>query len=478
VIAALPLSLALGFAILSFFTRYRAPYLSVAGSFVLFLVNTWILISCARGEIFSLQAGGWEAPYGISFHLDLLGALMVWISSFLILGVHIYTLSTLSSVESEKTKGFHSVWHLLAAGVYGSFSTADLFNLFVWFEVLLLASFVLMGMGGKPWRLKANLYYVLINLSGSAVFLLGLGFLYNGTGTLNFEDLKQVESAGFARDVATLALLIAFGMKAAIFPLYSWLPASYPSTPIGPLSLFAGLLTKVGVYTILRFLGTPSILQTPWLSSILFPLACLTMVLGVYGAASQMTMRKILSFHIISQIGYMILGIAVGEVLGLAAAIFYLMHHMVVKTNLFLVAGVVETIYGTSDLKRIGGVGRRHPWLAGCFAISALSLAGIPPLSGFWAKLFTLYGAAASEAYFSLALGMFVGLLTLFSMMKIWNEGFLKEIENVQEATGIPLSMMIPIVVFSFWTISLGLYPGWLLSLSETAALELLGGVR
>lgn len=479
-IAALPLTLALSLSVLCFFTKNLGQWthrLALGGSFAQFLLSGWILYSCAQGETFSLQAGAWPQPFGISFQIDLTSALLIWISSFLILGVHLYTIKLLPSFDA--LGGFHSVWHMLSAGVYGSFSTGDLFNLFVWFEVLLLASFVLMAMGARPWRLKANVYYVVLNLVGSSIFLLGLGFLYNSTGTLNFQDLKHLEFFSFARDFSALCLLIAFGMKAAAFPLFSWLPSSYPGTPIGPLALFAGLLTKVGIYTLLRFFGTPSALQAEWIPSLLLPIAGITMLVGVYGAATRMSMRRILSFHIVSQIGYMLLGIAIGGRVGLAATIFYLMHHMVVKTNLFLITGAIEYCHGSSDLKRVGAIARLHPWLAAGFAISALSLAGIPPLSGFWAKFITLYGAAQSGAFISVGVGMFVGLLTFYSMLKIWNEVFLKEpdaSENVAPARRLPLSMGLPIVILCLWTVSLGIYPTWLIQLAELAASQLLEG--
>ncbi len=470
--------LALVWGILSFFARNLrvAPIISIMGSFTILCVSSGVLFLCSQGEIFNLQVGGWPSPVGISLRVDLTSALMIWISSLITLGVHFYSLSTLVSVDALETKGFHSVWHFLAAGVYGSFSTGDLFNLFVWFEMLLLASFVLMSMGGRHWRLRGNIYYVIINLVGSAIFLLGLGFLYNSTGTLNFEDLQQLEIAGYTKHIAALAFLIAFGMKAAVFPFYSWLPASYPTTAIAPLSIFAGLLTKVGVYALLRFFGSPSILQAEWIGPLLFIVAGLTMLLGVYGAAVKMTMRKILAFHIVSQIGYMILGIAIGGKVGLTVAIFYLMHHMVVKTNLFLITGAIEFTQKQSDLKKVGGLARQHPWIAAGFAISALSLAGVPPFSGFWAKLFTLYAAASYEAYISLTVGIVCGLLTLFSMIKIWNNAFLKELKpKSTPRRSLPWTMGLPIFVFCLWIIFIGLNPKWLLALSEQAAMQLLG---
>lgn len=486
-IAVLPITLGLVWGILCGLTplRFRNSF-SVLGSLLQFLLATWILLQTKDGTIFSTQAGGWALPYGISFRLDLTSALMIWISSFLVLGTHFYSLAT--TPKTEEYRFFQPVWHLLTVGVYGSFSTADLFNLYVWFEILLLASFILMVIGGRLPQLRSNISYVLLNLLGSAVFLLGLGFLYNAAGTLNFVDLQTLPRTNPHIAITAVCLLIAFGLKAAVFPLFAWLPASYPNTPTAPLALFSGLLTKVGVYTLLRFFGSPSMLQFPGMNALILIVASLTMLVGVYGAAQEITMKRILSFHIVSQIGYMLLGIGMGSSLGLAACLFYLMHHMIVKTNLFLIAGAIEQVEGHSRLKALGGLASARPWIAVSFAVSALSLAGLPPLSGFWAKLSVLYSTVQADSHLSataqtaakvsLAIGLFVGLMTLYSMLKIWSEAFLKKQiapHSVNITKKVPLRFWIPIAIFSLWTLSLGIYPHWLFALCEAAAKQLLG---
>jgi multicomponent Na+:H+ antiporter subunit D len=218
-------------------------------------------------------------------------------------------------------------------------------------------------------------------------------------------------------------LIVVFGIKAAIFPLFFWLPDSYPTAPTPVTAVFAGLLTKVGVYALIRSqtLLFPADTQP---GTLLLVVAGLTMVIGVFGAITQNDIKRILSFHIVSQIGYMIMGLGLFTVAGLAGAVLYIIHHIVVKTTLFLVAGLIELRAGTSDLGRLTGVARLEPLLGVLFILPALSLAGIPPFSGFVAKLALVDAGVGAGAYLIVAASLAVSLLTLFSMTKIWANAF------------------------------------------------------
>lgn len=446
-----------------------------------FLLASWLLLQTHDGSVYVAQSGGWQAPFGISIVLDLTSALFLFVSSFLLLGVHIYSIADFSIANTKKLleKTFHPLWHALTLGVFGIFLTADLFNLFVWFEVMLMASFALTALGRGRIQWTATVYSIALNLVGSSCFLLGLGFLYNSTGTLNHAQLVLLEGSSEARHVAAFLLLLAFGLKSAVFPLYQWLPASYPGTPVAQLALFAGLLTKVGIYTLIRYFGVGSALNdmalwTPWIWGLALP----TMLLGVLAAASQNSMRRILSFHIISQVGYMLLGIGIGGTLGLAAALFYVLHHMVVKTNLFLVTGAIESAYGSSKLELVGGAKRYFPWLAVGFIVSALSLVGVPPFSGFWAKVLILGSALKANDYWGLIVGLVTSFFTLFSMMKIWAEVFLKAPPKDLQVKKISLWQLAPIAGFAIWTLLVGLFPAVFSDLSKRAAEQLLSPER
>jgi multicomponent Na+:H+ antiporter subunit D len=308
------------------------------------------------------------------------------------------------------------------------------------------------------------------------------------TKSLNFSVVSgqmviaAAERPEMVRAIAGL-FLVAFALKAGAFPLFFWLPVSYPALPASLGALFAGLLTKVGVYALLRVFTAVVPPAVPGVFNILLISAALTMVIGVLAAYSRGEIRSILSFHILSQIGYMIFGIALlgsGKPalreLGVAATVFYVVHHILVKANLFLVGGAVKAFTGETVLSRTGGLMRARPLLAGLFLIPALSLAGMPPLSGFWAKLAILRAGLEAEQGIAVACALVAGLFTLLSMVKIWNEAFWKPAPNPTVSTPIGVRRrLIPIVVLAALTVGIGAYPQPLMRLAERSAQELLG---
>ncbi|MFN7823753.1 MAG: complex I subunit 5 family protein [Pseudobdellovibrionaceae bacterium] len=473
-LAILPLILAFFFGISSWLLQSRpavAKRWSYMGSWAGLIVSGLLFSLVLQTGPLSLQASGWPAPFGISFHLDLLSLILIFISYVLLVACHSFAFGFF---EDKDFPALNSLIHFLMMGVIGSFSTADLFNLYVWFEVLLISSFSLMGSRDSSRSMSGLIKYMVLNLAGSALFLLGLGLLYNSSGTLNWQQLGEMSQFSPAFGWSAILLLIAFLMKSGTFPFYSWLPTSYPSVPAPLLALFAGLLTKVGVYTLIRFygMGFPG---AEHLNQWFYPLAGATMLFGVWGAVSQRGTKSILSFHIISQIGYMVIPLGLGTQAGIAVAIFYLIHHMIVKTNLFLVAGLIEKKYGSTDLKALGGL-RQDGVLAIGFLIPALSLAGVPPLSGFWAKLLVIDALAQEQKYFWLGLSLFVGLFTLYSMTKIWAEAFQKSPETTTHISTLSvrrtsyLWMITPIFALGAWTVVLGFFPSVFYSLAELAA--------
>ncbi len=406
---------------------------------------------------------------------------MVVITGIIGVAVALYSFADIS--KSTEALGFHALFHLLLAGVTGAFLTADLFNLYVWFEVMLISSFGLLVIGGSKQEIDGAVKYVMLNLVSTVMFLTGVGLLYGMTGTLNMADLhfavQEVENKGLLSVVAIM-FMVAFGVKAAVFPLFFWLPASYHTPSFAVSAVFAGLLTKVGVYALIRaftliFTHDPELIET-----VLLWVAVLTMVTGVLGAAAQSDFRRILSFHIISQIGYMVLGLALMTPLGLIGAVFYLLHHIIVKANLFLISGVANRIAGSTELARIGGLYTHAPLLAVLFLIPAFSLAGFPPLSGFWAKFIVIRASLELELWIVAGAALFVGLLTVFSMTKIWAEAFwTPHPDNIAPKLS-RLSrhdwraMMWPIIALAVMTVIIGLFPGVFYPFVETAADQLL----
>ncbi|TVR46190.1 MAG: Na+/H+ antiporter subunit D, partial [Planctomycetota bacterium] len=410
--------------------RLHQRVLSITGGLVQVVTAVFLLVASLEATQV-LHVGGWTAPVGIALVADPLSAVLVLLTALMGTTVAFYAVYEVDN--KDKRQGFHALVHLLMLGVSGAFLTSDFFNLYVWFEVLLIASFVLLGLGGSHKQTEAAVKYMALNLVGSMFFLFALGLMYGAAGTLNMADLAVIVSQARANgeagifDLIAMLLIIAFGLKAGIFPLYFWLPASYHTPSVAVSALFAGLLTKVGLYSLTRTFTLVIPPGTGYMQDILLVLGILTMVLGVFGAAAQSEIRRILSVHIISQIGYLVVALAIATPLALAALVFYLIHIIIVKANLFLAGGLASRLGGGEYLYKMGGVARVSPMLAALFLISALSLAGLPPLSGFVAKLGVVMAAIESGYYITVAAALGVGLLTLFSMMKIWYEAFWKD---------------------------------------------------
>ena len=457
---------------------------SVAGGAAL-LASGVALMAATRHQVLVAQPSGWAAPYGITIVADLFSAVMTAVAGLIGLSVLVY--SWFGIDQPRQRFGFHPLFHVLLMGVCGSFLTGDIFNMYVWFEVMLIASFVLMALGGEKRQLEGAIKYVTINLISSALFLAAAGVLYATSGTLNLADLARrlsvPEGAG-AANIAGGILLIAFGVKAAAFPLFFWLPASYHTPPAAVSAVMAGLLTKVGVYALVRMFSLLFVHDFVHFQPLLLGIAAATMATGVLGAASQNEFRRILSFHIISQIGYMLMGLAIFTPLALAGTIFYLAHHIIVKTNLFLIAGVVQRLQGSYQLSRLGGLYRDRPWLAALFLVPAMSLAGLPPLSGFWAKLALIRAGLEAEHYWLVGTALAVSLLTLFSMTKIWGEAFWKAApEDLEDShdhdtpahnAAAVRWMAAPSIVLAALTVLIGLAAEPLFALASATAEQLL----
>ncbi|CAN5785567.1 Na+/H+ antiporter subunit D [soil metagenome] len=381
-------------------------------------VSILLLLQVTDGSVIATGVGAWEAPIGITLVVDTFSGIMLSVSAVMLLAVLVYAIG--SPRTDDTAAFFHPVYLVLAAGVSASFLTGDLFNLFVAFEVTLVASYVLITFGGTRTQVRHGMSYVVISLLASTLFITGVGLAYAATGTVNMADLavKLGDVDPGLRAGLGVLFLVVFGIKAAIFPLFFWLPDSYPAAAAPVTAIFAGLLTKVGVYAIIR--SQTLLFGGEDRSTLLLAVAGMTMVVGVLGAIAQDDVKRILSFHIISQIGYMIFGLGLFTVAGLAATVFYVVHHIIVKTTLFLVGGLIEERTGTGALRRLGGMVHTAPLLAVLFLLPALSLAGIPPFSGFVAKLTLVQSGLEVGANLTVAVALAVSILTLFSMTKIW----------------------------------------------------------
>ncbi len=473
-------------ALLAHRSRETQRWISLGGAAALFAAAVSLLEEVSRRGIVVTQAGDWAAPYGITLVADIFSAIMVTLAGLIGLSVALYSLA---SVDPEReTFGFHPLYHFLLMGVCGAFLTGDIFNLYVWFEVMLTASFVLLALGNERPQLEGAIKYLTLNLFSSALFLTAVGILYGLAGTLNMADLSRKLSAVGNSNVpveltaVALLFLIAFSIKAAAFPLFFWLPASYHTPPVAVTAVFSGLLTKVGVYALIRLFTVVFVREAAVLQSLILVAAGFTMVTGVLGAVAQYEFRRLLSFHIISQIGYPLMGLGLLTPAGLGAAIYFTFHVSVAKAALFLVSGVAHRTEGTFDLKKLGGLYRSQPALAALFFVAAMALAGVPPLSGFFGKLGLVWAGLSVGQYAIVGVALGVSLLTLFSMIKIWNEAFWKlapdnpDPANAKKVMGSRerCFLFIPIVVLTAVTVILGLFAEPFMALALRAGKQLI----
>jgi multicomponent Na+:H+ antiporter subunit D len=449
-------------AILIIFPKHHRLQRVVSGitAVGMLILSIYLAVIVYQDGIIVLEAGNWPAPFGIVLVADMFATLMVLLTSLLSTACLFFAFKTITP-QREKFF-FYPFYFFLLVGVNGAFLTGDIFNLFVFFEVMLLSSYALIVNGGTKYQLRESFKYVIINVFASALFVVAVAWLYSVTGTLNMahisERVAELEQTGVVNVIAIMFFIV-FASKGALFPLYFWLPKSYYGPPAAIAALFGGLLTKVGIYAIIRvftliFYHEPTYTH----KTVIVTIAGFTMLFGVLGAVSQFDFKRILSYHIISQVGYMVMGLGIFTPLAVAGAIYYIVHHMIVKTALFLFAGAAEQVTGTTDLKKMGGLLKTHPVLAWLFFISAISLAGIPPFSGFFSKFPIILAGFQEGQYVISGVALLVGLLTLFSMMKIFSYAFWGKQKHTEEQAKRPIGkLLLPIVPLVALTIILGI---------------------
>lgn len=388
----------------------------------------------------TMQVGGWDAPIGITLVADRLSTVMLTVSAVVLFCVMWYAISqgVRDGGKDEPVAVFLPTYLLLSMGVNLSFLSGDLFNLYVGFEVFLVASYVLLTLGASPARVRAGVGYVMVNMISSMIFLFALAMVYASVGTVNMAQigLRMDEVPSGTRAAIFATLLVAFGLKAAVFPLDAWLPDSYPTAPSLVTAVFAGLLTKVGVYSIIRMRSV--VFTDGALDGLLMWVGLATMIVGILGAMAQNDMKRLLSFTLVSHIGYMIFGIALGTAQGLSGAIFYAVHHILVQTALFLVVGLIERQAGTSSLRRLGSLLYTAPVIALLYFIPAINLGGIPPFSGFLGKIILLEAGAnvgGWVVWVLIAGTVITSLLTLYVMVIVWSKGFWRDRKDAPEGS-------------------------------------------
>ncbi|EKV29564.1 Na(+) H(+) antiporter subunit D [Caenispirillum salinarum AK4] len=482
---ALPVPLSLAIAIACFALRtHPVPHrmVSLAGGAGLLALTTLLLARVWEGAVLVAPLGDWAPPLGIAVVADPLSA------TFSVTAA-VVALACIASAIGEADRGrerggFHAFLHVVMAGCYGAFLTGDVFNLYVWFEVVLIASFALLVLGGEGRQLDGGIKYFVLNLIGTSVLLVGVALLYGLTGTLAMADLAGavpvVENQALVTAVAML-FLFAFAVKGGLVPVFFWLPASYHAPPATVSALFAALLTKVGLYAALRvftvvFGGTDDL---GFLQTLILMLSGATLVIGVLGSLVERDARRILSFQVVGHMGYIAMGLGLMTPLGLAGAVFYSVHDMVVKAALFLTVGLTARLaQGSFALASGGGLMQARPGMALLLFLPAFSLAGIPPLSGFWGKYALVRAGLEAEQWVMAGVALLAAFLTVFAMARLWSalawEDPPRPLATLTEAPCHPGWLAAPAVAMAGLVVILGLGAEPVLAVAERAAALLL----
>lgn len=407
-------------------------YISILGSAVGIIIGILLFKEVWTDGIQSVQLGNWQAPFGITMIADTLAVSLIVLTNIVAFALSIA--STKNMVSTRVKFGYHAIFHFLIMGLSGAFITGDLFSLYVWFEVIIISSFVLLTIGGRKIQIEGAVKYFTLNMISSIIFLTGIAMVYGATGSLNMAELSRIipemENQGLVQTIS-LVFFIGFGVKSGVFPLYFWLPASYHTPPSVVSALFAGLLTKVGIYAMLRVftlifpLGEMN-------QMILMVIAGLTMFFGGIGALVQKDILRVFSYLIICHIGFMVGGLSLFTEVALVGAVMYMFHDIIVKATLFMMGGVMYRIFGTTKMENMGGLMDNYPKLSLLFAIPLFALVGIPPLSGFWPKISLFSASYTAGEIAMLVMFIFASLITLIIVAKIWNKAFSKNENRIE----------------------------------------------
>uniref|UniRef100_UPI00406C5C17 Na+/H+ antiporter subunit D n=1 Tax=Psychrobacillus sp. FSL H8-0483 TaxID=2921389 RepID=UPI00406C5C17 len=384
-----------------------------------------LLLKVKTDGVQTLTLGSWAPPFGITMVSDMISALLVTSSLVIALFVVWYSFTSIGEAR-EKTFYYPAIMFMLT-GVNGAFTTGDIFNMFVFFEVLLMSSYVLIVLGGEKVQLKESIKYILVNIVSSSLFVITVGYLYSVVGTLNMADISvkiaEIGPSGIVTVIAVLFLIV-FGIKGGIFPLFFWLPGSYAAPPVPVLALFGSLLTKVGVYAIMRTYTLFFTTDTGFTHELLMIVSILTIIVGSIGALAYFDVKQIIIYNIVIAVGVILFGASIMNENGMMGSVFYLIHDILIKGALFLLIGIIISITGTSDLRKMGGLMKRYPVLAWSYLIAAFGLAGIPPLSGFVGKLLIVQGGLEDELLWQSIFILASSLIVLLSAIRIFIYAF------------------------------------------------------
>jgi len=454
-----------------------------AASFVLALA---LAAAVADGSEIAYLLGGWAAPWGIEYRIDALNALVVVIvaGASTVSLVHA-RLGVAREVRRERIGFFYTAWLLCLTGLLGIAITGDVFNVFVFLEIASLSTYVLVALGPGPAALLAAFRYLVLGSIGATFFLVGVGLLYMMTGTLNMADLSvRIGDVDHTRTVAAgvVFVVLGIGLKAAVFPLHAWLPAAYAHAPSSAAAFLAGTSTKVSIYVLVRFLfdlfGVDLAFERLGFGVFLVPLAIAGVLVGSAVAVFQGSVKRLLAWSSIAQLGYMVLGLGLGTAAGVAASLLHLFNHAVMKVALFLAIGNLVYRVGSDALESLAGLGRRMPWTTGALLVAAMSIVGVPLTAGFVSKWYLLRAALADGLWPVAVVILVSSLLAAVYMWRVVHAAFFTEArpDTVQaHAHEAHWTMVAPVVVLAIANVWFGVETSFSVGFAELAGAALLG---
>lgn len=461
-----PIILPFLFAILLLFFKEQVKtqrVLTVIGLLISLCSSFYLIWTIKQEGIQTVTLGSWPAPFGITMVSDMFSAILVTTTLLITFFIVLYSFPTIG--KGREQYFYYPAILFMITGVNGAFTTGDIFNMFVFFEVLLIASYLLIVLGGEKKQLRESIKYIIINVVSSALFVITVAMLYSVVGTLNMADISaKIAQIGQPAIISVIAilLLIVFGIKGSLFPLYFWLPGSYAAPPIPVLSLFGALLTKVGIYAIMRTYTLFFVHDMAFTHGILMALSILTIIAGCIGALAYFDLKQIIIYNIVIAVGVILYGAAQMNESGLSGAVFYLVHDMLIKAALFLLIGMIIYVTGTSNLRKMGGLMKTHPALGWFYLIAAFGLAGIPPLSGFIGKLLIVRGAFEAEHIWGSIIILLSSLIVLLSVIRIFIYAFWGEPQNLPKTKTKPyVQMMIPTLSLVLLSVLYGIGVEW-----------------
>lgn len=460
--------------------KWFSDLISATATFLLACISIYSVFVLKAAGLIVYKVGGWIPPVGIAMVMDGLTVFMLVTVNLIAFLVSIYSINYMERY-TEKWM-FYCLFLLMVAGMNGVVISGDLFNLYVFLEIAAISSYALVAFGTEHEELEAAFKYAVMGTVASSFILLGIVFLYSVTSTLNMADMSlEIAKNGSPRIIMLVSVffLMGFGLKSALVPFHAWLPDAHPSAPAPISAMLSGVIIKsLGVYSMTRiffsiFGATPKIL------GLLMFLGALSMILGVCLALGQWDLKRLLAYHSISQIGYVILGIGLGTPLGIMGGIFHLFNHSVFKSLLFLNSGAVEYSTGTRDLQKMGGLKDKMPITSATSMVASMSIAGIPPFNGFWSKLIIIAACIQAQHFAYAAWAVLASILTLASFMKVQRYGFFGELkERLGAIKECPFFMKLSMILLAVICLAGGLLllPGLYGSFLGAASQAILAG--